>query len=262
LRVSTHLQHKLKFPHPAPLQTIFTYPPPLVPNLCRPRRGQVTLVYETGAGEEVRFTRAINPTGEDTYASQYKLDGRNCTWDAYTQRLESYGILVKARNFLVFQGDIENVAQMSPKDLTNLFEHISGSGALKVEYEEQEERLREAESETAMIHAKKKGISAEKKLKKEQKAEAERHMGLVKELVRCCCCCCCVLLLCIMSVPFDIRTCCIIYSLLFFCVFLLTMDGAGGDEDTALSVASLPHRARHGGGGERRGDAPTSPGCR
>lgn len=50
------------------------------------------------------------------------------------------GILVKARNFLVFQGDIEAVAQKSPKELTDLFEQIAGTDALRKDYEEAEAR--------------------------------------------------------------------------------------------------------------------------
>ena len=102
--------------------------------------------------------------------------------ETYNQRLESYGILVKARNFLVFQGDIESVAQMSPKDLTAMFETISGSGALRKEYEEAEGRMKESQASVAVVSSRKKVITAEKRLKKEQKGEAERHLGLVQEL--------------------------------------------------------------------------------
>ena len=44
--------------------------------------------------------------------------------------LKDIGILVKARNFLVFQGDVEGVVNKSPKDLTAMFEIISGSSEL------------------------------------------------------------------------------------------------------------------------------------
>jgi cation diffusion facilitator CzcD-associated flavoprotein CzcO len=54
---------------------------------------------------------------------------------AYNERLKEFGILVKARNFLVFQGDIESVASKSPKDLTALIEQVSGSEELKKDYE-------------------------------------------------------------------------------------------------------------------------------
>lgn len=43
----------------------------------------------------------------------------------YTSRLESLGINVKAKNFLVFQGAVESIAMKSPKERTALFEEIS-----------------------------------------------------------------------------------------------------------------------------------------
>jgi len=72
----------------------------------RPRRGSVQLVYVTDSDEEVTFSRVIQPSGADldaAYHSVYKIDARAVTWDAYAQRLGTFGILVKARNFLVFQ---------------------------------------------------------------------------------------------------------------------------------------------------------------
>jgi structural maintenance of chromosome 1 len=71
-----------------------------------PRRGYVKLVYVTDAEEEVHFTRAIQPSSADaaaSFSSVYKIDDRVVTWDAYSKRLARYGILVKVRNFLVFQ---------------------------------------------------------------------------------------------------------------------------------------------------------------
>jgi len=71
---------------------------------------------------------------------------------------------------------------MSPKDLTNLVETISGSASLKRQYEEAENRAKDAESAVSVVFSKRKAIAIEKRQKKEQKAEAERHMGLVAEL--------------------------------------------------------------------------------
>jgi energy-coupling factor transporter ATP-binding protein EcfA2 len=71
-----------------------------------PRRGHVKLVYVDDEGAEVHFSRVIQPSGADPeggYASVYKIDDRTVTWDAYARRLAGYGILVKVRNFLVFQ---------------------------------------------------------------------------------------------------------------------------------------------------------------
>lgn len=59
---------------------------------------------DTGDGDEIEFSRGIVPSGSaDSYQSQYKIDNRTVSWDAYNNKLKSFGILVKARNFLVFQ---------------------------------------------------------------------------------------------------------------------------------------------------------------
>lgn len=142
---------------------------------------QVSLVFEAPDGSEITFTRAIQRRG-DGWVSVYKLDGRVTTAEAYDKHLESFGILVRARNFLVFQGDIENVAQMSPKDMTTLFETISGSAALKQRYEEAETAAREANATLGLLFTKRKALAAEKKTKREQKEEAERHMALANAL--------------------------------------------------------------------------------
>jgi structural maintenance of chromosome 1 len=71
----------------------------------RPTRGHVRLVYSTDAGELVTFGRHIQPSdaAAETFHSVYKINDRTVTSEAYNQRLGSYGILVKVRNFLVFQ---------------------------------------------------------------------------------------------------------------------------------------------------------------
>ena len=63
------------------------------------RKAFVKLIYHTGSGEELRLTRGITAAG----ASEYRVDDRVVTWDEYSNRMKSLGILAKARNFLVFQ---------------------------------------------------------------------------------------------------------------------------------------------------------------
>ena len=58
--------------------------------------------------------------------STYSLNGRNVTYLLYNQSLEKHNILVKAKNFLVFQGDVEAIASQSPKELSKLIDQISG----------------------------------------------------------------------------------------------------------------------------------------
>lgn len=65
----------------------------------RGRKAFVRLVYLMGNGSELQFTRTITSSG----GSEYRIDGKIVTWDEYNAKLKSLGILVKARNFLVFQ---------------------------------------------------------------------------------------------------------------------------------------------------------------
>ena len=148
----------------------------------RPSRGHVTLVFQTDKGRTIKFQRTIVPSSGDAYASEYRIDGKRVAFEDYNNLLEKQGILVKARNCLVFQGDIENVAQMSPTDLTRMFEHVSGSEACRQHYEEAEAKMKELEEKQSFVFAKKKQITQEKRQKREQKEEAERHMGLQREM--------------------------------------------------------------------------------
>ena len=43
----------------------------------------------------------------------------------YQGELEKLKVFIKAKNFLVYQGQVEQVAMRSPKERTQLFEEIS-----------------------------------------------------------------------------------------------------------------------------------------
>ena len=96
--------------------------------------------------------------------------------------LEKLGINVKAKNFLVFQGAVENIAMKNPKERTALFEEISGSGALKEEYDRSKGEMLKAEEDTQFTLQKKKGIAAERKEAKLEKEEAEKYQKLRDDL--------------------------------------------------------------------------------
>ncbi|KAI3782969.1 hypothetical protein L2E82_13030 [Cichorium intybus] len=144
----------------------------------RGRKAFVKLVYRLGNGTELLFTRTITSAG----GSEYRIDDRVVNWDDYNAKLKSLGILVKARNFLVFQGDVESVASKNPRELTVLLEQISGSDEDKRLYEDLEEKKGAAEEKSTLAYQKKRTIVMERKQKKEQKEEAEKHMRLQEEL--------------------------------------------------------------------------------
>ena len=100
----------------------------------------------------------------------------------YFAELEKLGINVKAKNFLVFQGAVENIAMKNPKERTALFEEISGSGALKDDYDRLKAELLKAEEDTQFTLQKKKGIAAERKEARMEKEEAEKYQKLREDL--------------------------------------------------------------------------------
>jgi len=95
---------------------------------------------------------------------------------SHFQRYPQFGMLS-------LQGDIESYAAMSPKDLTDRFEHISGSETYRKQYHELEAQKLKAEEQTSFLFSKRKGVTQEKKQKKEQKEEAEKHVKMQEELV-------------------------------------------------------------------------------
>lgn len=136
-----------------------------------PQTAWVMAVYEDDAGEEQRWKRSITSSGQ----SEYRINGRPVQAKAYNEALEAENILIKARNFLVFQGDVEAVASQSPKDLTRLLEQISGS----LEYSKDYDRLR-AESEKAEVAqgeklALRRGITGEIRTYQQQKDELDSY---------------------------------------------------------------------------------------
>lgn len=106
------------------------------------------------------------------------------SYSAYNNALISLNILVKAKNFLVFQGDVEAVASQSPKELSRLIEQISGSLELASEYDAALAAQERATENATFNFTKRRGIAGEIKQYKEQKGEVERFEALCQERVR------------------------------------------------------------------------------
>ncbi|EJU02332.1 condensin complex subunit SMC1 [Dacryopinax primogenitus] len=137
----------------------------------------VAAVYEDENGKAYRFQRNISLTG----ASEYRINNKVVTYHAYNSVLEQQQILVKARNFLVFQGDVEAVASQSSKDLSRLIDQISGSLELSPEYERAKAAQERATENATFNYTKRRGIATDIKQYREQKTEAEKFERLVSE---------------------------------------------------------------------------------
>ncbi|KAK4191656.1 structural maintenance of chromosomes protein 1 [Podospora australis] len=142
-----------------------------------PKTAWVMAVYEDDAGDEHRWKRSITSSG----SSEYRINDRSVTAQQYNEALEAENILIKARNFLVFQGDVEAIAAQSPQDLTRLIEQISGSLEYKAEYERlQAEAEAAAENQNFQLH-RRRGINSEIKQYQEQKKEADNFQKKTEE---------------------------------------------------------------------------------
>lgn len=136
-----------------------------------PKSAWVMAVYEDDAGEEQLWKRTITNQG----VSEYRINERVVTAQQYNEALESENIIIKARNFLVFQGDVEAIASQSPRDLTRLIEQISGSLEYKAEYERLKQALEEALDNQNFNFHRRRGINSEIKQYQEQKNEADNY---------------------------------------------------------------------------------------
>lgn len=134
-----------------------------------PTRAHVKIIYEKDDGERMEMKRSITSTG----ATEYRINNKAVTSLQYSALLKQENILIKARNFLVFQGDVELIASQSPKDLTKLIENISGSNEYTKEFDDLKEEMEKAHEYSNSVFSRKRNLSSESKQYKEQMMEQE-----------------------------------------------------------------------------------------
>lgn len=136
-----------------------------------PKTAWVEAVFEDDAESIHRWRRTITTAGQ----SEYRINGRVVTARAYNDALEEQSILVKARAFLIPQGEVEEVAKKPPKEITHMIEQISGSLDKKADYERlKAESDAAAEDNSQFLHQKRQ-INAEIKTYTELEAEAKAY---------------------------------------------------------------------------------------
>jgi structural maintenance of chromosome 1 len=127
--------------------------------------------------ETTKFQRIVNHRGQ----GEYRINDKTVTYAEYEEHLGDIGVLVKARNFLVFQGDVESLARKSPTEFVELLEQISLSADLKEDYEKALKAKEESEADALFCYNKQKGMKGERRALKEQKEEAERFGELLEQ---------------------------------------------------------------------------------
>lgn len=138
----------------------------------------VKLKFSTADSTELTFKRTISSSG----TSDYSINKVKENIEKYQKVLLGLNIIVNAKNFLIFQGQVDALAMKSGKDLTSLFEKISGSDEMKQEYEASKIEVDVCEENLKSINAKISFFASEKKKLKEQKAQALNYDNLVGKI--------------------------------------------------------------------------------
>ncbi|KAJ5071051.1 intein-containing structural maintenance of chromosomes smc family member precursor [Anaeramoeba ignava] len=146
------------------------------------RKASVTLVLnvkkEDNESKEMSFTRLILPNG----TSEYRVDHKQKSQKKYLENLKKVGIYVKTKHFLVFQGDVQNIAQKSPKEISELIDDLSTPKELRKEYEELKKIKEETETQAMTKIKEKRDVINEKKQFQAQLREVEEFNHLFQVL--------------------------------------------------------------------------------
>eukprot|EP00434_Breviolum_minutum_P035248 symbB.v1.2.031194.t1/scaffold3592.1/size53528/3 len=146
---------------------------------ANPRSAEVTLVFKSAKGIMRYFSRVINPRGEANYrygTSTTKMS--QIGYEEYSQLLASENIFVRARSFLVFQGDVMQLARRQGYELTAMLETISGSEHMKERYNELAKDLELAQEKARMHFQHRREAETTLSLLEQQRAEVRRYQEL------------------------------------------------------------------------------------
>ena len=117
-------------------------------------------------------------------SSVFRVGGHEVSADDYAKSLLEIRVDVKSRNFLVFQGDVSNLADKDPKDMLRHFEVFSGAAELKVPYEEAVKELDDARREYNNRQSTRRQLLLDKTACKRQTEESDRYTALHNEITQ------------------------------------------------------------------------------
>ncbi|ESL09166.1 structural maintenance of chromosome (SMC) family protein [Trypanosoma rangeli SC58] len=127
---------------------------------------------------EVSFTRAVDQRGKISH----KINGAPVEERKYFAALAKFKVGTRVNNFLVFQHEVEAIAQKKARELTDLLEQVSGSGELKEEYNRCKKAHEVANQElTAASAAKRDAVVALNQMRL-QRRDAEKYEEVLKRI--------------------------------------------------------------------------------
>ena len=146
-------------------------------------KASVTLYYAHDPNRSSILNRTIvlnMSTGVAT--SEYRIDGRVVSQSDYLDFLASENVLVKARNFLILQGQIDTTGQQSAIELRKFLEQVSGSEDLIEEYDRLKAERDQAESNISLAASQRTRLQAELRALQAQKNNRQRVEELHEQI--------------------------------------------------------------------------------
>lgn len=144
----------------------------LVNNSSQSNTAYVKAFYQRdGDDKETVLSRVIQNN-----STIYKIDNKTVSFKEYSDWWREEKILIDAKNFLVFQGDVERIASQSPMELTKFIELISGSGEYKKEYDILKDEVRNLNELKNNSLKDKKRVNNELKIYKDNKEKNEQYI--------------------------------------------------------------------------------------
>uniref|UniRef100_A0A0K0F0F1 Structural maintenance of chromosomes protein n=1 Tax=Strongyloides venezuelensis TaxID=75913 RepID=A0A0K0F0F1_STRVS len=137
----------------------------------------VEMHFDIGRGKVKIFSRGVIGG-----SSEYRIDGEHVTPQLYASEMEKQNIFIKAKNFLVYQGAVETIAMKNPKERCQMFEEISKSNELALEYNKLKEEMLKSEELAQNNMHRRKNIAQEKKEARAEQEEAEKYRSKQNEL--------------------------------------------------------------------------------
>uniref|UniRef100_A0A915P2S0 Structural maintenance of chromosomes protein n=1 Tax=Meloidogyne floridensis TaxID=298350 RepID=A0A915P2S0_9BILA len=115
--------------------------------------------------------------------TEFRVDDQKVSVGEYHKELEKINIFIKARNFLVYQGAVEQIAMQGPREMTQLFEELSKSFELRDDYERLKQEMLAAETNAQVNLTRKKDIVLEMREAKQEQMDAKRFQNLKQDLL-------------------------------------------------------------------------------
>ncbi|XP_028981957.1 structural maintenance of chromosomes protein 1A-like [Diachasma alloeum] len=95
----------------------------------------VSLTFSSGKDTTVFERSLVKNRAQQRYESLYTINEQVVDTADYLERLKALGINIKAKDFVVYQGNINDIIDASPQDRLNMLETASGSLAFKERYD-------------------------------------------------------------------------------------------------------------------------------